>query len=957
METIVLGASAVHPKGIRSSDRNRKKNDGGEPGNVGRAKNSKGADAGPATSPPTGSIWLLVALLATPLTPVATGQGFTKHTRKSPMDYVEEAVEMSKNFTCLTKCEGRKSDQLLTPGKLVMKAFIDSQCYCDEDCDIFGECCADILHSRVLANESPTPDNFTLITAGESPPTGNVMHRDRKERKFMGVSVQQWGCHEVAKPTKGPPIMAYLVDSCPTNYWDATVVIKCSQRHRIPIDQYSYILDLPVISSRSGIPYLNSFCMACNEEQMDRENPPFYNMNLTFGCTDVPAKGDRNYQESYYVKGRREWIEEGGNCTLSINDPEKLFFGAGKDLDPKRPGLYTRRCFATEETSCEDEELSTLCSMYALYVQAATSRGTKFYKNPHCALCQGKDGSDLRCAVKMKFVPIISVKYRPPKISTIFSIKWDGGGNGCSAFQMWDAKEEMCVAYWCRKGQVLRGGRCEAIVKQTTERYPSNWTTDDGNSSGSHPNDSVEGDNQTAGTRLSSLDSSIHSFIQGYLMLTCMSISVFFLIIHILIYSFLPKLRNLPGRNLLALSWALLLAQSIVLLSGIELLHDEGPWFCYSSAVVTHFFYLAAVFWMNVMSVDVWRTFSSSSSRHNQTGSRDSSKRMHLKYSAYAWGVPLLLTGLSIAIDMVPADSGSTLSKVRPGYGLTVEGMCWLGNSVGAAIFFSVPTITLLLANAGLFARSVFKIHENQESRRYMRKKAMEEETLCNQRVCRATESETTVAETSGMVPKRPFRRPDTTTSCISVKDKSRLYLYVKLATIMGLSWICGFVAAQADIKELWYPFILLNGLQGAFIFFMFDVKWKIMGMVIERITGKKPEWVSSSASSGRWPIFRNTLSWGAKARRRKSSEYAINDLGEFPVPSKKEAKSSRTTSSSLPTSSDAQMSSIPEVPKTPIRPSPLGFKEAEGLVTSTPSNGISRSSRNSISSYTSNER
>ena len=58
-------------------------------------------------------------------------------------------------------------------------------------------------------------------------------------------------------------------------------------------------------------------------------------------------------------------------------------------------------------------------------------------------------------------------------------------------------------------------------------------------------------------------------------------------------------------------------------------------------------------------------------------------------------------------------------------------------------------------------------------------------------------------------------------------KDQIRFYLYLKLFIIMGLTWIFGFIAAFARVQFLWYLFIAFNGLQGAFIFVMFDVKRK----------------------------------------------------------------------------------------------------------------------------------
>lgn len=53
-------------------------------------------------------------------------------------------------------------------------------------------------------------------------------------------------------------------------------------------------------------------------------------------------------------------------------------------------------------------------------------------------------------------------------------------------------------------------------------------------------------------------------------------------------------------------------------------------------------------------------------------------------------------------------------------------------------------------------------------------------------------------------------------------KDKWLFLLYTKLALLMGLTWVFGFVAAYADSVILWWLFIFANSLQGFFILVAF---------------------------------------------------------------------------------------------------------------------------------------
>lgn len=50
--------------------------------------------------------------------------------------------------------------------------------------------------------------------------------------------------------------------------------------------------------------------------------------------------------------------------------------------------------------------------------------------------------------------------------------------------------------------------------------------------------------------------------------------------------------------------------------------------------------------------------------------------------------------------------------------------------------------------------------------------------------------------------------------------------LYCRLSTIMGLTWLTGLLASLVDQSDaLWYLFVLLNTLQGLFIFIAFGFK------------------------------------------------------------------------------------------------------------------------------------
>ncbi|XP_072031882.1 uncharacterized protein [Amphiura filiformis] len=51
---------------------------------------------------------------------------------------------------------------------------------------------------------------------------------------------------------------------------------------------------------------------------------------------------------------------------------------------------------------------------------------------------------------------------------------------------------------------------------------------------------------------------------------------------------------------------------------------------------------------------------------------------------------------------------------------------------------------------------------------------------------------------------------------------------FVPIATLMGFTWIFAFLAAFSGISALWYIYIIINSLQGLYIFFAFTFKRNI---------------------------------------------------------------------------------------------------------------------------------
>lgn len=443
------------------------------------------------------------------------------------------------------------------------------------------------------------------------------------------------------------------------------------------------------------------------------------------------------------------------------------------------------------------------------------------YRNEICARCN--HAAHTSCPKGSAFIrPRLRI-HRPPPLSIIFDFRFSGSRRAsgrqkaCKVGQIWDHFQERCQQILCGSLYHYSNGSCILLSGNSTASHSDNHWQAKLNSSCPRivlPNSSYivlsnmslflnETNSLLAPSQYESFNATFiqicanhfdyyfrySSRFQSLLSQICLSLSVASLIVHIGLHAIVAQLRNHPSRNLLCLSISLLCAQLLFL----TILQQTSWKVCALLGVLTHWFFLASFFWMNVMSFDIWRTFCTI----NQ-GNR--SRTMFLCYSAYAWGCPTILTLVGWILDMNGIDS------YGPQYG---QKLCWISNKRGLAVFFVMPVAILLSANVFLFSSTVMSILKQKKETHYLRSRD----------------------------PKRSH-------------NNIRFVLYIKLALIMGLGWIFGFVAALTGRPVLWYPFTVFNGLQGAFIFMAFDCKRKTYELLYQTLTGKPHPSSSSSRKS-----------------------------------------------------------------------------------------------------------
>ena len=77
-----------------------------------------------------------------------------------------------------------------------------------------------------------------------------------------------------------------------------------------------------------------------------------------------------------------------------------------------------------------------------------------------------------------------------------------------------------------------------------------------------------------------------------------------------------------------------------------------------------------------------------------------------LKYSAYAVGIPLFVTLVTLVVEFLPEDYGG----IRPGFGTST---CFFKSNLGNLLFFHILLMALEVTNAVFFIIVAANLHKN----------------------------------------------------------------------------------------------------------------------------------------------------------------------------------------------------------------------------------------------------
>ena len=278
---------------------------------------------------------------------------------------------------------------------------------------------------------------------------------------------------------------------------------------------------------------------------------------------------------------------------------------------------------------------------------------------------------------------------------------------------------------------------------------------------------------------------STSQYILSLISLTCSICSILSLTITIMIYISFPALRTQPGINNFSLSISLLFAFIFLLGGSMQSVHDTSI-LCTTVGLMSHFFWLNSMFWMNVCCFHMFKSFGN---MHTSV-----CKNLTQKYLAYS----LILSFVFIIINIIYSeilDKGQNI-----GYGQTGN-FCYIVHAKMVLYTMTTPTNMVLVSNLVMY----FIV-------------------IC--RIC---------------------RMPSVSRS--TLKSRSHLTIYMKLSSFTGIAWVTYIPVMYTNILVMEIIFNILVSLQGVFIMLAFVCNRRVMLLLKEKLCGRAKHITSGTIS------------------------------------------------------------------------------------------------------------
>ncbi|XP_066941801.1 uncharacterized protein [Macrobrachium rosenbergii] len=739
------------------------------------------------------SSFLIVSLLLVPATSELTVSDFISKSSACASDY---------------SCEASSS----TSESSVPK------CRCEAECIIYGDCCYD----------APTYNRAKQI-------------QNLGKRQCIGGS--------------------YMFSTCPEEWENPDVESLCRAHSPLDIaDSRDPVLHLPVTSEITNFTYSNYYCALCHSDAVNikvwnSEMQCFFpsNKNTLEENTDIlqnylNLRKDRttfSLRESTgedkplkliksslkFHDERKKWlITNSNNSDIIIECSFKLAYNKVHSSNQCRPSI--NNCAA----NWTNKEVENLCLSFSApvdyhsnYTKLDSNNGIIYaetnvepitYRNVYCADCNYNpiespcmvfDQKDTR-GISFPIPPLTILLHVPDNIH-MKNLQANANCKDNETFIPFYNTKDICILCQIireqstegeciaknydselQDGTVVRKSNKKNVSSQNTTLYEGGtniykqsescdefliWNNSFMTSThhqimtlltykSLHKNSTLS---QSGITHVSECLPKSSYFVLSVISLLCLTLSAISITLHLIAFLLVKSLRNLPGMNLATLCCFLLMGYIAFMTSSAKK-PKTTP--CYLVASAIYFCFIGSFCWMNVIAFDTWLTF-----RRGTTAFRSLETWKHYRiYSLVCWSLPVFAVALLIAVDKLrpPGIPESLLPKLG-------EYWCWFGQRLSLLLFFVVPMMISSIFILVFFIKTsrLISRHHQEQSR----------------------------------IPGIQ-------------RDRDLYKTNRRLAVSMGLTWVTALVAGFVENPFVWFIFILLNGLQGVFIFATFTCQKRV---------------------------------------------------------------------------------------------------------------------------------
>ncbi|XP_043644980.1 probable G-protein coupled receptor Mth-like 3 [Drosophila teissieri] len=259
-------------------------------------------------------------------------------------------------------------------------------------------------------------------------------------------------------------------------------------------------------------------------------------------------------------------------------------------------------------------------------------------------------------------------------------------------------------------------------------------------------------------------------------------LSLICLLLTISVYLYVKELRNLVGKCIICYLASLFLGFLFLILN----VWNYSSGFCVTAGFLGYFSVMAAFFWLPVISLTYWVKLSANPNRFN----RFLPDNGFLTYNLYAWGMALLLTGITFIANKVVEEE-----KLNPRVGIGRN--CWIyTGDISIMIYFYGPMLLIIIFNIVMFVLTAIHI--------LMIKKGV-----------------------------KSYAQP---TKQKQNSDSQQFTVFLRLFIIMGVSWSLEIISFLLSKNRAWKKAIMgadyINWYQGTVIFVLFILKPRILKLI-----------------------------------------------------------------------------------------------------------------------------